>query len=105
MLSRIMRHPAGLMRKALSRKFLTDAFRRQVPQPAPPPDYWLNRYSNVGMALIAAAPVILHPAPVALVHSIRTEDRLLPAQGGKASSFLAVARPKQAAESTPDTRP
>lgn len=88
MLSRIMRHPAGLMRKALSRKFLAGAFRQLGPAAAPPPAYWLNRFSNPGLILIVP------PAPVpgaganARVPVAAAAAGLLPAQGGKASSFL-----------------
>lgn len=101
MLSRIMRHPAGLVRKALSRKFLAEKFLRPAPQPAPPPDYWLNRFSGIGLILVGPVPRLSTATPVALVHSAPTGEGLLPAQGGKASSFLDTGR----AERMPASRP
>jgi hypothetical protein len=90
MLSRIMRHPAGLVKKALGRNFLADAFRRPAPMPAAPPDYWSHRYSAPGLVLRPA----FRPAPgasrVGAAPGFLPEAGLLPAHAGKASSHLLV---------------
>jgi hypothetical protein len=88
MLSRIMRHPAGLVKRALGRNFLAEAFRRPSPPPAAPPFYWPHRYSAPGLVLRPA----FRPAPgsshVGAVPAFRPEAALLPAHAGKASSYL-----------------
>lgn len=91
MLSRIMRHPAGLVRKALGRNFLADAFGRTAPAPAvpaAPPDYWSDRYSAPGLILRPA----FRPAPgaskVGAAPGFGAGAGLLPGHGGKASSHL-----------------
>lgn len=87
MLSRIMRHPAGLVKKALGVRFKSD-----LPRPegvtATPPDYWLSRYASPGFALLP--PLVLAPgrSHVGLVHGLHPERAVLSAQGGKAASFL-----------------
>jgi hypothetical protein len=90
MLSRIMRHPAGLMKKALGGRFGLVALPPET-IPAIPPDYWLDRYSKPGFLLMvppAPAPGSSH---VGLMHTLLPEAALLPAQDGKASSYLAPA--------------
>lgn len=101
MLSRIMRHPAGLVRKALSRKFLAETFLRPAHSTAPTPDYWLNRFSGIGLILVGPVPRLLTATSVNLVHPVPTGDGLLPAQGGKGSSYLDSKR----AERVPASRP
>lgn len=90
MLSRIMRHPAGFMKKALSGNFLAGAFRQLGPAAPPPPAYWLNRFSSLGLVLMTPLPPVpgAGTGPGAAVRSAPVADALLPAQGGKASSFL-----------------
>jgi hypothetical protein len=88
-LSRIMRHPAGLVKKALAGRFLASAWSPQDPA-ADPPAYWAHRYSGMGLLLASAAPAP-QGSPIALVHALHPEDASLPAQGGKASSFLSAA--------------
>ncbi len=90
MLSRIMRHPAGLMRRALGRGLFADTFRRTA-SPAVPPDYWADRYAGQGICLVTPAP----PAPPgpAAAPAARPPEALA-SQGGKAASCL---RPAAAA--------
>lgn len=88
MLSRIMRHPAGFMKKALGGRFAASAPRPEA-APIVPPYYWHNRFSKPGLILMvppAPAPGASH---VGLLHSLRPEAALLPAQDGKASSYFA----------------
>ena len=94
MLSRIMRHPAGLVKKALGGRFLAGAKALQdAPADSPAfPLYWSQRYSGVGLVLLAPAAPAPESAAVALVHALHPEDAALPVQGGKASSFLSAAK-------------
>lgn len=88
MLSRIMRHPAGLMRKALSRKFLAATFSRPESLAIQLPDYWRDRFAGSGLALLSTVPAPAASRPVALVHALHPEQAQLPAQAGRAASFL-----------------
>lgn len=90
MLSRIMRHPAGLMRKALGRKFLASTFAHPEPLPVQLPDYWRDRFSGSGLALFTPVPAPASSRPVALVHALHPGRALLPAQGGRAASLLLI---------------
>lgn len=93
MLSRIMRHPAGLMRKALGGRFLC-AIRpsQDFAVDATPPTYWAHRYSQPGLVLFASAAPASPANPIAPVPVPHSGDAVLSTQGGKASSFLTVAR-------------
>lgn len=95
MLSRIMRHPAGLVKKALGGRFLVAAWASEgAPgDPPAPPAYWSQRYSRIGLLLLAPAAPAPPAVSVALVHALRPEQAALPAQGGKASSFLSNPAP------------
>jgi hypothetical protein len=110
MLSRIIRHPAGFMKRALRRNFLSVPFARPGAA-AQRPDYWLSRFSGLGLSLLAArgpaapAPSLRQPpAPGPGTPATATPDAAgapgapgvrgngpqasLPRQGGKAASFL-----------------
>jgi hypothetical protein len=89
MLSRIMRHPAGLVRKAFQRHFLKDAFKRlDPPAAAVPPAYWIGRYSNPGLTLLPPSPRVPESSGEEPAALLTPEAALLPAHGGTASSHL-----------------
>jgi hypothetical protein len=92
MLSRIMRHPAGLMKRALGGRFLPAAWaHKDDPAEAPVfPIYWSHRYSRMGLLLAAPAVPAPQAIPVGLVHTLQPGAAALPAQDGKASSFLSA---------------
>ncbi len=111
MLSRIIRHPAGFMKRALGRNFLSVPFARPG-SAAQRPEYWLSRFSGVGLSLSAArGPVApapsLPPAADAGIPAAKSAgaamtvgasgmpgtrgngpEASLPRHGGKAASYL-----------------
>jgi hypothetical protein len=87
MLKGIMRHPAGLMKRALGVRFQAVAPREEH-APAPRPDYWLSRYSKPGFSLLVPAPPAPGASHVGLVHRLHPERALIAAQDGKASTYL-----------------
>ena len=87
MLSRIMRHPAGLVRMAWNRRFRLYAFQGPALTPAAPPDWWPGRYSAEG--LLVALPAPAAPAPDGTSAGAPAEAPApLPGHGGKAASYL-----------------
>ena len=99
MLSRLMRHPAGLMKKALGGRFLPAAWGPEAAPSETPvyPIYWSHRYSRMGLLLVGPALPAPQAASVAPVHALRPDAATLPAQDGKAASFLPFPNPVSAA--------